>query len=161
MGKPQREEKGILDSVGAAGPACLLWKKAASASTAEPSFATERGARGLAVCRSYNRNRPNTDQCDAPRKSGPQFRRPTSVYPNSGNEKNLSLANQSLGVSGECARGGDCRFATLVDAGFAPTLLYIAERWQHLPPHIREGVLALVDAGQCNRSAKESLHEVS
>jgi hypothetical protein len=96
-----------------------------------------------------------------PKEWTPQYRRPTSDSPNTLADKNLLPAGQSLGVSKECATFGECRLVTLFDASFAPTLLYIAERWPLLPPHIREEVLALVDAGKCKHSAEENRHEFS
>lgn len=96
-----------------------------------------------------------------PKESNPQFRRSASAFPNTFSDGNLPRVGRTLGVSGECAAGGDCRCMTLIDTEFAPTFLYIAERWPLLPPHVREAVLALIDAGQLKNSAEENRHGFS
>ena len=41
----------------------------------------------------------------------------------------------------------NCHGLTTSDTRISPTISYIAARWDFLPPHIREAILTLVDAG--------------
>jgi hypothetical protein len=41
----------------------------------------------------------------------------------------------------------NCHGLTAPDTGISPGIGYIANRWDFLPPHIREAILTLVDAG--------------
>ena len=64
---------------------------------------------------------------------------------NQDTDNDLGKIEKSLGVSGECSTDADCLSEAVSVSSFAPTIAYIAERWQHLPPHIREAILTLVD----------------
>ncbi len=41
----------------------------------------------------------------------------------------------------------NCHELAPCDADLSPSIRYIAARWDFLPPHIREAILSLVDAG--------------
>lgn len=57
----------------------------------------------------------------------------------------LEKSEKLLGASWEHVTDADCRDAAVSVFSFGPTLAYIAERWPHLQPHIREAILTLVD----------------
>lgn len=85
--------------------------------------------------------------------------------PNSFDSRRLHLLNQetgndlekseeSLGVSWEHSKDGECRLSTLAVSSFGPTLDYIAEHWPSLPPHIREAVLTLIHSASISQSCE-------
>ncbi len=69
----------------------------------------------------------------------------------------LEKSEESLGVSWERSKDGDCLSETVTVSSFGATLDYIAEHWPSLPPHSREAVLTLIHSASVSRDCEGGL----
>jgi len=53
----------------------------------------------------------------------------------------------------------NCPFVAAPDGELPPHLRYIAERWDRLPPHVREAIFTLIDASLAAFSFKDVCDE--
>jgi hypothetical protein len=89
---------------------------------------------------------------------GNRTRVPNSATALQRNDLENGPTDKSVMWSQSLTNEGDCQPLSRPDAdGHSGTLLYIAECWPNLPPHIRESILTLVDASVTSQSSETSL----
>ncbi len=84
---------------------------------------------------------------------------PAHEFPNVLSDKGLQKPPTSHTAHWQDPAGRNCRCIT--SPGEDASFDHIAAAWPFLPPHIRETILTLVDAGQLKTPAKENRHDFS